>query len=238
MLNEFDLLYITLLTFFFWNGSRNGLIKASIGPACLAFWSVIGILSYDLNGNTISAVLLVITGSFVTSFILSIIFFIGKKSVREQHRNYVFWGSRLVGGSLSTLWNGFIIAVITIVISLMPNNFLGLSSAQAKIYKSISYRKFYTYLIQPLPAIKNTHMTIAVFKNHRLLEKYKDTPEYQSVFSDPRIKYITENPEIMKKMYSKNALTLLKDPTLRKILQDEDLMKKISTFGQMIFSGK
>lgn len=236
MMNEFDIFYIILLAFFFWRGAANGFVRAAVGPACLAFWSVIGILHYDLNDNIISAIMLVIIGSFISSFIISILFYIGKRSVQEQHRNYIFWGSRLLGGTLNTLWHGFIVAVITIVISLMPHNFLGLTSVQAKIYKSISYGKFYVYLIQPFPAVKDIHLTLAIFKNPRMLEKYKNTAEYQSVFSDPRIKYITQNPEIIKKIRSKDALFLLKDPRIRKILQDKDLMKKVSVLGQRVFS--
>lgn len=216
----------------------NGLIRSGVGPACLAFWSVIGILHYDLNSNIISTIMLVISGSFISSAIINILFFIGKRGVQKQHRHYIFWGSRLLGGTLNTLWYGFIVAVITIIISLMPHHFLGLTSTQATIYKSISYEKFYIHLIQPFPAIKNIHMTIVVFKNPRMLEKYKNTPEYQSVFSDPRIKYITQNPEIMKKAYSSDAIFLLKDPLIRKIIQDEDLMKKISVLGQRVFSEK
>lgn len=235
-MNTFDIVYISLLAFFFYRGWIKGFLKSCIGPACLAFWVIIGILNYDLNENIISASTITIVGSLVTSFIVHLALFFGTQTVHEQHRNYVFFGSRIIGGILNTAWNGIIIACISMLISLMPSNFLGLTSAQESIQKSISYNKFYNYLINPFPAVKNVHITIAILKNHRLLQKYKGTSEYDAVFSDPKIQYITQNSEIMKKIYSKDAISLLKNPHIYKILQDEFLMIKISNLSKKVFT--
>jgi hypothetical protein len=237
-MNSFDIIYIMLLAFFFFRGWIRGMLHAIIGPACLAFWTVIGIINYDLTENIIKAITITIVGSFLTSAAIHLLLFIGRRSVHKDHRGYVFIGSRLLGGILNVGWNGLLTAFLAITLTLMPLNFLGLKNAQKNIETSATYAKFYTYLISPFPTIRNVLITVSVFKNYSILKRYKDTPEYQAVFSHPKIQQLINNPDLMKKFYSKDSLSLLKDPYIRDLIQDQDLITNISNLGKRIYTDR
>ena len=106
-----------------------------------------------------------------------VIIWFGKRNIQKQHRHYVFWGSKILGGVLNAAWFGLIVAFITIVITLMPRNFFGLASTQKIIYESTSYGQFHVYLIRPFPAIKNIYTVTSIFKNPTALNQYSDSIE-------------------------------------------------------------
>lgn len=237
-MNEFDIFYLCALIVFFWLGFFKGFLRSLIGPACLAFWSIIGVLNYDLDNNVISAVTITIIGSFTCSLILQFLFFLGKHGVHQQHRHYVFWPSRLLGGVFNAGWNGLLVAIIAITLSLLPNNFLGMEPVQKSIMESLSCQKFYTHVISPFPLIKNIHMTISIFKNQTVLQKYQETPEYQAVFSDPKIDHIMKSPKIMKKLQNKNIISLLIDKEVQAVLKDNYLMMKVSELTKRVYQNQ
>lgn len=234
-MNVFDIFYICILFLSFWLGFIKGFFRSIIGPACLAFWSIIGILNYDLDNNIISAVSVTMIGSFICTASLQLLFFLGKLDVQQQHRNYVIWPSRILGGIFNLGWNGILVASIAIVLSLMPENFLGMRAVQKSISESLSYKKFYTYIITPFPVIENMHLTFSLFQDRALLQKYKETPEYQAVFSDPKIIRIIKDPNMMKKIQSHDGFFLLNDPALKDVLKDGFLMMKISELTKYIY---
>lgn len=234
-INIFDIIYFLLLGFFFFRGWKKGFFHSLVGPACLAFWFIIGVMNYDLNDNIIKSVMITIIGSFFSALLIHFLLFLGHRSVQTPHRDYVFIVSRLLGGILNMGWNGLLAAFIAIILSLMPTNFLGLGNAQKAIEKSISYTKFYKHLICPFPGIRNLLITISVFKNHKILEDYKDTYEYKQVFSHPKIQMLVQNLPLMKKFYSQDAFFLLGNADVRSILSDDDLIFKISNLGKRIY---
>jgi len=235
MFNTFDAVYLFLLAFFFYRGWSLGIFHALIGPACLAFWSIIGIMNYDLNENLLRSAIITISGGVISAFVINTLFFLGKRSVNRQHRHYVFGLSRVAGAVLNTIWNGLICACAAILLTLMPTDTPGLKSWQENITQSRSYIRFEQRLIRPLPVVRNIRTTISVLTRQDALEAYAQTPEYQAVFKDPQIRALTENPEIMNRFYNNDAMALLADPQVQAILENPDIMQKISALGQRIF---
>jgi len=234
-MNGFDTFYIFALFLFFGVGLVKGLLRSLIGPICLVFWSIIGVLNFDLGNNIVSAVGIALAGSFISSVFLQFLFFLGKRSIQKQHRYYVFWLSRLLGGIVNAGWNGLLIAFLAVFLSLMPENFMGLASVQTNIAESRSYKKFYDYLISPLPLIKHVKVTISLFQDRALLQQYRSTKEYQTVFSDPKVKFLLQDPDIMEKMHSEDAVFLLGHPRVQELLKDEALMTNISALARIIY---
>jgi len=234
-MNSFDIFYLCCLGFFFFRGALKGILPSLIGPVCLAFWSILGAINYDLTNNIIAALKITLIGTAVSTLLLHVIIFLGKQAVSRKYRGYVFWVSRLCGGTINSVWNGTLLAFLSIFIFLLPNNFLGLGQLQKDFSLSTAYEIFYQRLITPFPTIKRVLLTISVFRNRTLIQKYKNKPEYKSFFSNPKIRYITENQNVLNKIYSNNAISLLEDPKIVNILQDEALMKAITDMGREIY---
>ncbi|HSV43670.1 MAG TPA: hypothetical protein VLJ10_03860 [Candidatus Bathyarchaeia archaeon] len=234
-MQNFDIFYLCILAFFFWRGWTKGILRSIIAPACLLFWMIIGIINYDLNENILEASLITLAGTFFSTLIIHAIFFIGKFTVKKENRSYVFGPSRLTGAAINTLWNGLILGALIILITLLPNQFLGLAPIQAAIEKSVTYTELCQRLIDPFPVINNIYLTISVFKDYKTLGQYTQTREYQEVFSHPQVLAITDNNELMKKFYRRDGISLLNDPRIQSLLKNEDLMKKLSTLAQLIY---
>lgn len=236
VMNTFDIVLIIIFGIAFFIGLNRGLLRSAMGPCALSLWAIIGIVNYDLNGNVIKSIFIIVAGTLITTLAIGILFYLGKKNIQDRHRYYVFIGSRIAGAILNLLWYGFFVTIIASIIMLLPNNSFGLQSMQSSIARSASYPKIYTYFVRSFPIIEKAFLAIAVFKNPEKCERYKETHQYQALFSDPRIKYITENPDILSKFYSKDAFSLLQDPHIREILQDDAVMLKVSKLAEIIFS--
>ncbi|MEW5894619.1 MAG: hypothetical protein AB1650_02505 [Candidatus Omnitrophota bacterium] len=234
-MNNFDFIFIALLFFFLYRGFTKGFLRSMVGPVCLAFWSIIGIMHYDLGDNIISSVMVTIFGSVISTTVILFIFLLGRTQVHKQHRHYVFLGSRLLGAAANLFWNGLLVAVLATLLSLTPRSFLGLEQTQQQIQQSRSYILFYRYLINPFPLVKDIQMTMAVLSDYNQLDRFKDSPQYQNVFSDPKIQNVINNPSIMDKIYSKDAITLLQTPQIQALLKDEKLMMKVSELGRLVY---
>lgn len=235
MLNTFDYIYLSLLAFFFYRGWSRGFFHALIGPTCLAFWSIIGIMNYDLNENLVQSAMITIGGGMIFALGINLLLFWGRQSLYRKHRHYVFLLSRIAGALFNTVWNGLIFAYAAVLLTLMPTGTSGLSAWQNSITQSLSYVRFEERLIRPLPFVGNILTTISVLTRQEALTAYADTPEYQAVFTDPKICALTQDPEIMERFHSNDAAALLSDPQVRRVLDDPLVMQKITALGQRIF---
>ena len=234
-MNTFDIVFIVLLFFFFFRGFLKGFFYTLIGPLCLVFWSIIGIILYDADNNIIASLSMVIFGTIIGTSVVLVTLALWKRQVHEQHRNYVFWGSRILGAVSNTAWNGTLTAALAVLLMLMPLNFLGMEKIQQQIQTSQSYVFFYSYLISPFPVVKNIQVAMSVIKDYRRLEQYRDTAEYKAVFSDPKIQYVVNNTEMMKKIQSKDAMAVIQSPQIQQILKDEHLMMRVAELGKKIY---
>lgn len=234
-MNAFDIIYISGLFIFFGIGVIQGFLRSLIGPLCLAFWSIIGVLNYDLNKNIFLAAAIAIIGGLISSLIIKFFFFIGKQNVHAQHRYYVFWPSRILGGVLHMGWNGLIFGCIAAALSIMPSNFLGQQTIQKSVTSSTTYQMFSTYIIAPFPPLHNIQTTLTILQNHALLQRYQDTKEYAAVFSNPKIQELLSSPDITEKLQTKNAIFLLNDQRVKHILNDARLMTNITVLTKMIY---
>jgi len=235
MFNTFDYIYLSMLAFFFYRGWSRGFFHALIGPACLAFWSIIGIMNYDLNENLVRSAVITLSGGVMSAFGINLLLFWGRQSLYRKHRHYVFPLSRIAGALFNTVWNGLIFAYAAVLLTLMPTGTLGPASWQNSITQSVSYLRFEERLIRPLPFVGNILTTISVLTRQEALTAYADTPEYQAVFTDPKIRTLTQDPEIMERFHSNDAAALLRDPQVLAVLEDPQIMQKITALGQRVF---
>jgi len=237
-MQNFDIFFLCLLAFFFWRGWTKGMLRALVSPACLLFWAIIGIINYDLNDNIIQTSLITLTGAFFSVLIIHTIFFIGKFTVKKENRSYVFGPSRVIGAVVNTLWNGSLAGILIILISLLPRPFLGLAPLQAAIKESVTYNKLCLRLIDPFPVANNIYQTVSVLQNYKSLDAYRQTREYQAVFSHPQIQAITQDASLVKKFQSKDGMSQLSDPRIQNLLKNEDLMKKVSALAKLIYENE
>ncbi len=219
-------------------GWGNGLLYALIGPFSFFVFLIVGILYYDVTNNLITAIFVTSGGTIVLSILLTLLFFLSRRTVDKNFRHYVFWASRLLGGLLSLLWKGGLTMIVIFFISLLPPQLWDLERLQKNIEQSLTWGWFTESVIKQTPLAKNIFDSLLILKNPDQLKKIAKTPEYQNFISDEKIQELAEDEEVQELIEEENYSELIFHPKFLAILRDEELMKKISLIAEKVYQEK
>jgi uncharacterized membrane protein required for colicin V production len=225
-----------LLLVFFLTGWRKGFLRALIGPISFTVCCVVATIHFDLTGNIFTSFLIAITGTFFLSIILRFVLFLVRRSVDKDYRDYVFIGSRFLGGIFSLIWKGTITVMIVLVISLLPGKIRGVDKIHESIIHSMTYSLVNQYVIRRIPVARDTFYMLSLFKDPELADKLSSTREYKEFFSDERIQELLSDDDIQRHMEEGDITKLISNPKIISVVQDDKLMKKLTVLNGKILS--
>ncbi|MFP4473770.1 MAG: hypothetical protein ACLFPX_07915 [Candidatus Omnitrophota bacterium] len=234
-MSDFDFIVMSALIIFLLRGWHIGFLRSLAGPFIFLAWSIIGILYYDTTVNLIGSILVTIAGTIITTFIISIFWLWGKQTVHKEHRNYVFWGSRLLGGVVSLSWQGMILAVIIYLFSSLPVQALNLTAAREAVRKSRTHALIEQHLADLFPQVRHVSATISILSNPQQTKSIVGEHQYQRIVQDPQIKNVLQDPDIRRNIENRNILELVTNQRIKTMLRDEKLMEKVSKISREIY---
>ena len=231
-----DIVAVILLLIFFWQGWRLGFVRSVIGPLAFGFSCIIAIFNYDLNSNIVHATLIVIFGTLLLSTLGNLFLYFLRRGVDPERRNYVFFGSRVLGSVISLCWNSVVAAVVILIITLLPAQLHPqLANVQSDIARSKTFDYINTNFLYRFPEVHNVYLTIYVFKDPARSQRLSELPEFKQFFANPSVQAITTSDEIRIDLNQGQIAKVLMHPAVTAILRDEGVMKILTRLSRKIY---
>lgn len=228
-----DILVLVLFLLFFLNGWRKGLFRSLITPIFLAIFFIIGIIHFDLTGNLVHTFSIVIIGTSICSLIFKSIFFVGRHQIQKAFRDSTYVISRILGSFVNLFWNGTLLLIALLVLTLTPLSELG--NVKKDIVNSNSYNCTHAYLIGRVPVARKIFFTLKILQEFSGPSELAQSEEYKAFFEDPKVEALQSNKEIMHLIESKNIFALLSHPLVKEVIDDNKLMQKLTTLSQKAY---
>lgn len=238
LLTPIDYAVIGLLTISFLGGWMKGFVRSMLGPVSFAVCMVGGIIYYDISYNIFKSLFFVTLGTIGLTMILNLLFMFGRANIDPNLKNYVFWGSRVLGSITSVVWKGLIMGIILLLIVLFPAGTSGLELAQKKIKESYSYALFNHYVVSQTPMAQNILAVLYAFRDPAQRSKMSSLREYYLFFEDPRVKAVFNDPEVQAQLQSDDLTTLITNPKVLAILRDDRLMDSLARLAKKLYAAQ
>ncbi len=228
-----DIIVATFLCLFFLRGWFRGFIRSILGPLSLAIGTFLAYGYYAKTNNIVISLCISLFGPFIIQIILSLLFKIFNKILRNEAKPSVT--SRFVGASISTIWSGTMLSLAILLISVIPRDFPKINNIQKDVLESTSYKKIYKLAENKMPSSSPDISEIsAIFKDPKKLKKLQTSKEYKNLVKDKTFHDLMSDEKIQKDIEDKNFVELLKNPKMQAMMKDKNLVKKLFAFQKQL----
>ncbi|MCK5179313.1 MAG: CvpA family protein [Candidatus Omnitrophica bacterium] len=233
MRNITDYITIGALLYFFYNGWRKGFLKTLVGPVSLIAGCLIGYFYYQKNQNIAAGLAICIISPFFIHIVASLLLKLWHKTVNSDIPPSKV--SRLSGSAFCIVWGGGYLAMMLIVIAIIPLPVEWFERIQNDVLASRSYTLISNRVGDKIPKkFLDIKKIISVLQDSAKLERFESTEEFKALREDGRFKALMDDEETAKQIRNKDYGKLLSNPRMRDIFQDEDLLKKMFALNQRI----
>lgn len=227
-LENIDVLLLGLLALFSLIGWWQGFVRSLIGPFgfMIGLWS--GILNFDLSGNFILSVWMgVVVASGVTGGLYMLIL-LSRRTLAEEERKYVHWGSRTAGAAANTAWCGMLTGVVLVLLTVVPTLSPQTARLKTDLGHSQIYNWFYSRVFTQIPSLHNPTQIITTFSNPGELQQAAAAPEFIDFFNHPKMQELMKDPGFHKALSTNDVQGVTGNPRVQAVLHDRRLMQLLT----------
>ncbi|VAW11774.1 hypothetical protein MNBD_BACTEROID05-1171 [hydrothermal vent metagenome] len=237
MTSTTDIIVAAFLCIFFLRGWFRGFVKSILGPLSLVAGTFLAYGYYAKTNKVIIALCISLFGPFIIQILLSFVFKIFNKILKNDSKPSMISG--LIGGSISTLWSGAMLSLTILLIAFIPENFPKIKPIQEDVLQSISYKNIHKIAGDKIPSASLDVKEIsAIFENPKKLKKLQSSKEYENLMEDTKFRDLMSDKKIQKDVEDKNFVALLKNPKMQAIMKDKNLVKKLFEFQKQLIDQK
>lgn len=233
--NGVDITIGILLLIFIFIGWKKGFLRSLIGPICFGIFVVIGIIVYDATENLFRALLTVVLGTLICSFIINLLAFLAQRTVQESDRGKKLVASRLLGAAINVSWKSLVLGAVLILLCEVAYIHPRMKDLGTAVEASASYAFVTRYFVYRNPRTRQVVETIAILRDPELLAQVKNTPEFRTVYADPKVSGILNDAELRRQIREGEIKNLLQNPRIKDLMQDEELMRKLSKLSRAAY---
>jgi hypothetical protein len=230
-LNRIDICIIALLLLSLCTGWRKGFLRSMTAPIFFAIFSIIGVIHFDLTANIVHTFLIVATGTLVSSLIFKSLFLAGRRHIKKDFRDSTFLFSRLLGSIVNLSWNGTLLLIALLIITITSSSDLAAIST-----RSHSYNYANAYIINRIPIARNVFLTLNILQEANMPAELTESPEYKAFFENPKVKDLRSDAHISNLIQNKNIFRLLSNRKVKSIFRDNALMQKLTVLSKKAYN--
>src|SRR3989338_1892545 len=112
-----DYIAASFLIMFFISGWIKGFVRSLIGPLAFLASTFAGMLYFGIHRDISSSIFFILAGTILLTILGYLALYSMRQAVSAEDRNYIFWGSRLLGAWITVLWKGSLIAAVLILLA-------------------------------------------------------------------------------------------------------------------------
>ena len=233
-----DYIVFALLIVFLISGWAKGIVRTLIGPLSLMISVFASTFYFDLSQDLGNCILFGLAGTLLLTAIGYITLFIVRRTISPESRDYIFWGSRVLGALVSVLWKGILLSFLIVFITVLPPTIFGFEAAQKNIKDSLSYDTINKEIIARIPLAQNIKEFLTLLDSPERLEKVKATKEFQDLIQDPKMQDLLKDFEVVEAVNRKDVLRLLFDRKIVALLNDKVFVQKFLAFSKVMYQSR
>ena len=238
--NVTDIIVLLAILYFAFSGWTKGFLRSLNGPISLIICVGLGVMYFHKTQNIMLCLGITIIGPLVMNILLGLLLDVLQKA--DNKLNVVSFISRLGGMTLSLGWSGSMLLLSVLLVSIMPAKLFGMESVKENVLRSTTYSVIVKMIPAPWSpggASGSSHAGRADgvgASGAEGLEGLEESPEFQALMADPRIRDIFRDEETLDQIKNQDIAKLLANEKILGILQDPELLKKFFSMYQKIQS--
>ena len=233
-----DYIVGTFLLVFIISGWAKGFVRSIIWPVSLAVNIFISIFYFDLNRTLVDSILFGLAGALLMTGFGYLCLLLIRRATSPDSREYIFWGSRLLGACFSLLWKGSLLFFIIVLVSVLPPTIFGLEETQKNIKSSATYYIIESQIISRISLANDIREFLALLDDQERLKKVKTTKEFQDFIQDGRMQDLLNDPQTVDEINKKDAVKLLFNKKVVALFNDKDFIEKFIAFGKVMYASR
>ena len=228
--NRIDIFIISLLFLSLCTGWRKGFLRSMTAPIFFVLFCIVGVIHFDLTRNIVHTFLVVTIGTTVFSLLFKSLFLLGRHHVKKDFRDSTFLFSRLLGSIVNLSWNGTLLLIVVLIITITSSSGLAKITAQ-----SHSYNYANAYIVNRIPIARNIFLTLNILQQANLPAELTKSPEYKAFFKNPKVRDLRSDRHISDLIQNKNIFGLLSNERVKSILNDNALMQDLTVLSKKAY---
>jgi hypothetical protein len=222
--NATDLFALAWIFISFIQGFRKGIFRSLVTPLSLGISMIVAVIHLDVTDNIGETVAIVTFGTAFLTILFKLALWIGRRGMDKDFKNYVFFGSRLAGCIINTIWNSLLAFVVMIVIVALPSDIFNIYDLQENIQRSTFYSLSQEKLINPYKRSREVYAALTSTQNAAYMKELSESPQVQAFAQHPKIQALTNDPQINRYIQEKESYRILTNPKFVAVIGDDDLM--------------
>src|SRR3989338_529924 len=221
-----DSIVSALLLYFLYRGWAKGFLRTLIGPISLIAACIAGAVYYSSTHNIMAGILIGVLGPILLNILFSISINIWHQTVNVNRP--LSYTSRLLGSGFSLIWGILHLALIIILLFMIPLDFPWLRHLREQFLSSRSYAVIQqqTKTFLPVKSL-NAPQLLEMLRDPAHLEKVHSLEEYKTLMEEKVVMEILSDEDILRYIEDKNFSQLMTHPKVQYLLENPEVLKKV-----------
>ncbi|HLD70212.1 MAG TPA: CvpA family protein [Candidatus Omnitrophota bacterium] len=206
------------------NGWRRGFLRSILGPLALILCSFFSLIYFQITHNLFLTLLFGILGPILLNILFALLLGSGKKTTPENQS--ISSISRILGALFNFSWNTGLLILFLVWILIIPANVFGLAKIHSDINRSLTISLLNKLLPDRLPMVERFQNTWNVLNDPKKRGAIESSLEYKAIAQDQKIQNILADQNLIEQIRRGEIAKVLSNPKIREISQDKELIKK------------
>ena len=233
-MNGLDYILSGLILFSFWRGWVKGILRTLLGPFIFFLCVVYAYLYYQRTKNFLLSLGIGLAGPIVLNVIVWMFFAVFNKGPRSRDKDKTKHPfdvlNRFAGGIFSACWTVLVIGSGLIFFAVIPIRIPGLEGVRRLVTSSESFSMIRSSTEKYISFPPENVVPVDLENNQEYVQRMQETPEYQDLMRDQRVKAVSDDPRIREKVQSKDIVGLFYEPRIQELMKDPNLIRKFFDF--------
>ena len=230
-----DLAVVVVMLFYAVKGWYKGFFRTLLGPLAFLICFIGGHAYFLKSYNFWMGFLIVAVGPFFLTIILSIILNLWNRHLDRGLPPFIL--SRFLAATAGMVWGGCFIILTLVIFMILPLHFPKWEAIKTDITDSYSYAIIAKFIKDKIPHLGGIESAFDASQNSEKWAELKQTPEFQAVYTDPKMEKILTDAVTTQQIKNKDILGLLTNPKIIAAWQDPKVVQKILRLQELMEKG-
>lgn len=233
-----DYIVASFVVLFILSGWMRGLTRSVIGPLALLTSTFAGSLYFGINRDISNSIFFILAGTILLTLLGYLLLYSVRQTVSEEDRDYVFWGSRLLGALITAFWKGSLMAAALVLLTALSPTVFGLKETQEDIKRSMTYQAIDINIISKVQVIKDIKEFLACLEDPQRAQAAQESAEFKALMQDKRMQDLLADPQVVEEINNKDAVKLAFNKNVVQLIDDKDFVEKFLAFAKVLYASR
>ncbi len=233
-----DYITASLLALFFVSGWMRGFVRSVIGPLAFLTSTFASMLYFGIHRDISDSIFFILAGTILLALLGYLLLYSVRQTVSEDDRDYVFWGSRLLGALLTVFWKGSLMAAALVLLTALSPSVFGLKETQEDIRQSLAYHALDAHIISNVQVVRDVREFLSCLEDPQRTEAVQASEEFKILMQDQKMQDLLADPQVVEAINSKDVARLVLNRQVIQLFNDKDFVEKFLAFAKVMYQSR